>query len=54
MAKKKEETVERIPIEEIEEGATYKTYVNDIVVVRKINKQRKEVIIYNASGDHKQ
>ena len=55
MAKKKAAAVtKRIDVKDIEVDGTYKTYVKDIVKILKINEDRKQIILYNISGSHKQ
>ena len=52
MAKK--EKKEKLPVSEIFEGATYRTYVLDLVKILKKDDEKEEIILYNISGSHKQ
>lgn len=56
MAKRKgmTEKGERIPVEEIEVDGVYKSYVNDIVKILSIHKDRKQIVLYNVTSAHKQ
>ena len=57
MAKKKntnESLAPKIPVNEIELGGVYKTYVNELVQVLQINGETNQFLIYNISGAHKQ
>jgi len=55
MAKKKKETsVERIPLNEIEVGGIYKTFVNELVRIEEIRGKEEKIVLYNLTGAHKQ
>jgi hypothetical protein len=54
MAKKKAERLVKIPIEEIEVNGVYKTYVNDIVKVLSIDKEKEQFVLMNITGSFKQ
>lgn len=57
MAKKKidiDELGPKIPVNEIEIGGVYKTAVQDIVRVEKIDGGNEKIVVYNISGAHKQ
>jgi len=57
MAKKKKEEskqVPKIPVNEIELGGVYKTFVNELVRVDKIDGEKKQIVLYNINGAHKQ
>lgn len=57
MAKKKDNTEElapKIPLNEIELGGIYKTAVQDIVRVEKIDGGNEKIVLYNISGAHRQ
>ncbi len=52
MAKK--DVTQKIPVGEIEVGATYRTYVKDLVKILDKNEKTEMIILYNISGSHKQ
>ena len=56
MAKKKAELAaeKRIAVKDIVVDGVYKTYVNDIVKVLKINKDREQFVLMNITGAFKQ
>lgn len=57
MAKKKDNTEElapKIPVNEIELGGVYKTAVQDIVRIEKIDGENEKIVLYNISGAHRQ
>lgn len=56
MAKKKAEIAEtkRIPVKDIKVNDIYKTYVNDIVKVTKINEESETITLYNVTGSYNQ
>jgi len=56
MAKKKAELAaeKKIDIKDIVVNGVYKTYVNDIVKILRINKEREEFVLYNVTGSHRQ
>ena len=56
MAKKKSELAaeKRIDIKDIVVDGVYKTYVNDIVKVLKVNEETKQFVLMNITGSHKQ
>ena len=51
---KKQEKAEKIPVKDLEVGATYRTYVLDLVKILQIDEDRETVVLYNISGAHKQ
>ena len=51
---KKNENNGKIPVEELKVDGVYKTYVGDIVKILKINNERKEIVLSNVTGAHKQ
>ena len=44
----------RIPVSEIVVGGAYKTYVNDIVKILRINEETETITLYNVTGSFKQ
>ena len=56
MAKKKAELAaeKRIDVKDIVVDGVYKTYVNDIVKILKINEDRKQFVLMNITGSFKQ
>ena len=56
MAKKKAELAaeKRIDVKDIVVDGVYKTYVNDIVKILKINKDREQFVLMNITGAFKQ
>jgi len=55
MAKKKAETDEqkRIPVSELEIGGVYKSAVQDLVRIEKLDEEDQKVVVYNISGAHR-
>lgn len=57
MAKKKKDEskqVPKIPVNEIEVGGVYKSGVNDLVRIEKIDEDQQKIVLYNISGSHRQ
>lgn len=52
MAKKT--VVTKIPVNELELDGVYKTYVQELVKILKIDEERQEIVLFNISGAHKQ
>lgn len=51
---KKQQSVPKIPVKDMEVDGVYKTYVQEIVKILEINKETETIVLFNISGAHKQ